>query len=67
VETSAGIILSDDYIRALAEAAHEVGAILVLDCVASGCVWVDMKAHRRGRADLGPAEGLVLDARRRGW
>jgi aspartate aminotransferase-like enzyme len=44
VETSAGIILSDDYIRALAEAAHEVGAILVLDCVASGCVWVDMKA-----------------------
>ena len=38
VETSAGVILPDSYISALAEAAHEVGAILVLDCIASGCI-----------------------------
>ncbi|MCP9483243.1 aminotransferase class V-fold PLP-dependent enzyme [Shimia sp. CNT1-13L.2] len=44
VETSAGVILPDDYIKAMAEAAHEVGALMVLDCIASGCVWVDMKA-----------------------
>jgi aspartate aminotransferase-like enzyme len=44
VETSAGVILPDDYIEAMAAAAHEVGALMVLDCIASGCVWVDMKA-----------------------
>ncbi len=44
VETSAGVILSDDYIKAMADAAHEVGALMVLDCIASGCVWIDMKA-----------------------
>jgi len=43
-ETSAGVILPDDYIKAMAQAAHEVGALMVLDCIASGCVWVDMKA-----------------------
>ncbi|SFL60474.1 aminotransferase class V-fold PLP-dependent enzyme [Shimia aestuarii] len=44
VETSAGVILPDDYIAAMAAAAHEVGALMVLDCIASGCVWVDMQA-----------------------
>ena len=44
VETSAGVILPDAYIAAMAEAAHEVGALLVLDCIASGCAWVDMRA-----------------------
>lgn len=44
VETASGIMLSDDYIRALGEAVHEVGGILVIDCIASGCVWLDMKA-----------------------
>lgn len=44
VETSAGVILPDDYIKAMASAAHDVGALMVLDCIASGCVWVDMKA-----------------------
>ena len=44
VETSAGMILPDAYLRALAEAAHEVGALMVLDCIASGAAWVDMKA-----------------------
>ena len=42
VETSSGIILPDDYIAAMAAAAHEVGALMVLDCIASGCIWVDM-------------------------
>jgi len=44
VETSAGIILPDEYIAEMAAAAHEVGALLVLDCIASGCIWVDMAA-----------------------
>ena len=43
VETSAGIILPDDYITRMAKAAHDAGALMVLDCIASGCVWVDMK------------------------
>lgn len=44
VETSAGMILTDDYLKALGAAAKEVGALFVLDCVASGCVWIDMPA-----------------------
>ena len=44
VETSAGVILPDDYISALADAAHDAGAIMVLDCIASGAAWVDMQA-----------------------
>ena len=43
VETSAGIMLPDDYIRQVAQAAHNVGALFVLDCIASGTMWVDMK------------------------
>ena len=44
VETSAGMMLPDDYLRAVAEAAHEIDALFVLDCIASGTVWVDMRA-----------------------
>ncbi len=58
VETSAGIILPDDYIAALAEAAHEVGAIMVLDCIASGCAWVDMKAT---------GVDVLISAPQKGW
>jgi aspartate aminotransferase-like enzyme len=58
VETSAGLILPDDYIRALAEAAHAVGAILVLDCIASGCIWVDMAAT---------GVDVVISAPQKGW
>ncbi len=43
VETSSGMILPDQYIRAVAESVHEVGGILVLDCIASGTIWVDME------------------------
>ena len=44
VETSAGIILPPDYIRAVTEAVHSVGGLFVLDCIASGTIWVDMVA-----------------------
>ena len=68
VETSAGLILPDDYIKALAEAAHEVGALFVLDCIASGCAWVDMEksgvdvlisAPQKGWS-ASPSAGLVM-------
>jgi aspartate aminotransferase-like enzyme len=58
VETSAGIILPDDYIRAIADAAHDVGAVMVLDCIASGCVWVDMKAT---------GVDVLISAPQKGW
>jgi aspartate aminotransferase-like enzyme len=37
-------MLPDSYLRAVAQAAHEVGAIFVLDCIASGAIWIDMQA-----------------------
>ena len=58
VETSAGIMLPDGYIRAVAEAVHAVGGLFVLDCVASGAMWVDMAALGRRRADQRAAEGM---------
>ena len=44
VETAAGILLPDDYLKAVAQATHAVGGLFVLDCIASGCMWVDMEA-----------------------
>jgi len=44
VETASGIILPDDYMKAVARATHAVGGLFVLDCIASGCMWVDMEA-----------------------
>lgn len=44
VETSAGMILPDEYLKAVADAVHSVGGLFVLDCIASGAIWVDMKA-----------------------
>ena len=58
VETAAGLILPDGYIRALADAAHEVGAVMVLDCIASGAVWVDMKAT---------GVDVLISAPQKGW
>ncbi|MCF3593443.1 aminotransferase class V-fold PLP-dependent enzyme [Rhodobacteraceae bacterium LMO-12] len=58
VETSAGLILPDDYLTALATAAHEVGALMVLDCIASGTVWVDMK---------GAGVDVLISAPQKGW
>lgn len=58
VETSAGIILPDDYIAQVAAAAHEVGAVMVLDCIASGCAWVDMAAT---------GVDVLISAPQKGW
>ena len=58
VETSAGLILPDDYIAALADAVHDVGGVLVLDCIASGCVWVDMAAT---------GVDVLISAPQKGW
>lgn len=58
VETAAGMILPDDYIAAVAAAAHEVGALMVLDCIASGAVWVDMAAT---------GVDVLISAPQKGW
>ena len=58
VETSAGLVMPDEYLKAIADAAHEVGALFVLDCVASGALWVDMKA-------LGV--DILITAPQKGW
>jgi aspartate aminotransferase-like enzyme len=58
VETSAGIILPNDYIRAVTDAVHSVGGIFVLDCVASGTIWVDMKAC---------GVDILISAPQKGW
>jgi aspartate aminotransferase-like enzyme len=58
VETAAGIVLPDDYVRSVAAAVHEVGGVFVLDCVASGALWVDM-------ADLGV--DVLVSAPQKGW
>ncbi|CAE8607034.1 unnamed protein product [Polarella glacialis] len=58
VETSSGIILPDWYIMAVAEAVHQVGGIFVLDCIASGCIWVNMDA-------LGV--DVLISAPQKGW
>lgn len=68
VETASGMILPDDYIRAVADAVHEVGGLFVLDCIASGTVWVDMRevgvdvlisAPQKGWSSP-PSSGLVM-------
>ena len=58
VETASGIILSDDYLRTISDAAHEVGALMVLDCVASGAMWVDM---------VQTGVDVLISAPQKGW
>jgi aspartate aminotransferase-like enzyme len=58
VETSAGILLPDDYLRAVGSAVREVGGLFVLDCIASGTVWVDMGAN-----DV----DVLVSAPQKGW
>jgi aspartate aminotransferase-like enzyme len=58
VETSAGMMLPDDYLRALADAVHAHGGLLVLDCVASGAMWVDMQAT---------GVDVLITAPQKGW
>ena len=58
VETSAGLLLPDDYLRAVADTVHEVGGLFVLDCIASGAVWVDMQAT---------GVDVLVSAPQKGW
>ncbi len=58
VETASGLILPDDYLRAMADAVHSVGGMLVLDCVASGAIWVDMVAT---------GVDVIVSAPQKGW
>jgi aspartate aminotransferase-like enzyme len=58
VETASGIILPADYLRAVADAVHEVGGMLVLDCIASGTDWIDM---RESGVDV------LISAPQKGW
>ncbi len=58
VETSSGIILPDDYIRAVSDAAHAVGGMFVLDCIASGTLWIDMEAC---------GVDVLISAPQKGW
>lgn len=58
VETASGILLPDDYLRTVSAAAHEVGALFVLDCVASGAMWVDMQAT---------GVDVLISAPQKGW
>ena len=58
VETSAGMMLPDSYLRALADAVHAYGGLLVLDCIASGAMWVDMRAT---------GVDVLISAPQKGW
>ena len=58
VETSAGIILPDDYLKAVGEAVRSVNGLFVLDCIASGAMWVDMKACN---------VDVIITAPQKGW
>jgi aspartate aminotransferase-like enzyme len=58
VETASGMILPDEYLRAVAAAMHDVGGLFVLDCIASGCAWVDMAAI---------GVDILISAPQKGW
>ena len=58
VETASGMILPDSYLRAVADAVHAVGGLFVLDCIASGAMWVDMKAT---------GVDVLISAPQKGW
>jgi aspartate aminotransferase-like enzyme len=58
VETASGMILPDSYLRAVADAVHEAGGLFVLDCIASGAIWVDMQAT---------GVDVLISAPQKGW
>ena len=58
VETSAGMILTPEYLRAVGEAVESVDGLFVLDCIASGAMWVDMVASK---------VDIIISAPQKGW
>ena len=58
VETSAGMILPDDYLKKIGEAVRSVDGLFVLDCIASGAMWVNM---RNCQVDV------LISAPQKGW
>ena len=58
VETASGMILPDAYIKAVTDAVHAVGGLFVLDCIASGAIWVDMQAT---------GVDVLISAPQKGW
>lgn len=58
VETASGMVLPDDYLKAVGEAVSRVGGLFVLDCVASGALWVDMAAT---------GVDVLISAPQKGW
>jgi len=58
VETASGMILPDDYLKAVSDAVHASGGLFVLDCIASGAIWVDMKAT---------GVDILISAPQKGW
>ncbi|MDX1700786.1 MAG: aminotransferase class V-fold PLP-dependent enzyme, partial [Melioribacteraceae bacterium] len=58
VETSSGIIIPDDYIKTIADAVHSIGGLFILDCIASGCIWIDMAAI---------GVDVLISAPQKGW
>ncbi|WP_426197397.1 aminotransferase class V-fold PLP-dependent enzyme [Massilia sp. DWR3-1-1] len=58
VETASGIVLPDEYLRRVGEAVHAVGGLFVLDCIASGAIWVDMQAC---------GVDILISAPQKGW
>ena len=58
VETASGMMLPDDYLRAVGTAVHEVGGLFVLDCIASGTIWIDMAAT---------GVDVLISAPQKGW
>ena len=58
VETAAGMILPDDYLRTVSDAVHAVGGLMVLDCIASGAMWVNMEAT---------GVDVLVSAPQKGW
>jgi len=58
VETSSGMLLPNEYVKAVADAVHQVGGLFVLDCIASGDLWVDMRAC---------GVDVLISAPQKGW
>jgi aspartate aminotransferase-like enzyme len=58
VETSSGMLLPEDYLRALADAVHAYGGLFVVDCIASGAIWIDMQAI---------GVDVLISAPQKGW